>query len=90
MSEIVSNAVRHAQTDLDITVVLRRDFLILQVRDRSLDTPRSPEIVPDSPHSEGGRGLRLVDMLATSWGSSVGEHGKTVWASLRHRQLTQH
>jgi hypothetical protein len=69
--------------------VLRRDFLILQVRDRSLDTPHSPDADSDAPYAEHGRGLRLVDTLATSWGSSVGEHGKTVWVSLRHRRLTQ-
>jgi anti-anti-sigma regulatory factor/anti-sigma regulatory factor (Ser/Thr protein kinase) len=89
MSEIVSNAVVHAMTDLDVTVVLRRDYLILQVRDRSLDTPRSPDVDADSPYAEHGRGLRLVDMLATSWGSSTGEHGKTVWVTLRHRPLTR-
>ncbi len=88
MSEIVSNAVVHARTDLDVTVVLRRDYLILQVRDRSLNEPRAPEVDPDSPYAEHGRGLRLVDTLATSWGSSLGEHGKTVWVSLRHRRLT--
>lgn len=87
MSEIVSNAVVHARTDLDVTVLLRRDYLILQVRDRSLSEPRVPD-EPDSPYAEHGRGLRLVDTLATSWGSSLGEHGKTVWVSLRHRRLT--
>ena len=88
MSEVVSNAVLHARTDLDVTVLLRHNYLIIQVRDRSLDEPRPPEVDPDSPYAEHGRGLRLVDTLATSWGSSVGEHGKTVWVSLRHRQLT--
>lgn len=87
ISELVTNAVVHAGTELDVTVVLRRGFLFLQVRDRSVDLPRTPgpEIV--SPRAEHGRGLRLIDSLATSWGSSAAPHGKTVWATVRVRPL---
>jgi hypothetical protein len=87
VSELVSNAVVHAGTELDVTVVLRGDLLFLQVRDRSVRLPRSPAPGMVSPRAEHGRGLHLVDSLATSWGSSAGPHGKTVWATIRVRPL---
>ena len=87
ISELVTNAVVHAGTELDVTVVFRRDFLFLQVRDRSVDLPRAlgPESV--SPRAEHGRGLHLIDSLATSWGSSAAPDGKTVWAAVRVRPI---
>ena len=30
----------------------------------------------------GGRGLLIVEALATDWGADVHEHGKTVWFEL--------
>jgi anti-sigma regulatory factor (Ser/Thr protein kinase) len=43
-----------------------------------------PDDPPDDPHDEGGRGLRLVERLATSWGvSRRPDGGKVVWCTLR-------
>jgi hypothetical protein len=30
-----------------------------------------------------GRGLRLVDAIAASWGVEIADDGKTVWAELQ-------
>jgi len=61
------------------TVITPRRPPASQVRDRSIHLPRSPGPDVVSPRAEHGRGLRLVDSLATSWGSSAGPDGKTVW-----------
>jgi anti-anti-sigma factor len=81
-SELVTNAVIHARTDLRLRVELRGDLLHLAVRD---DNPRMLRLVtiPD-PEAEGGRGLWLVDQLARAWG--VNRHpdgGKVIWCTLR-------
>jgi anti-sigma regulatory factor (Ser/Thr protein kinase) len=85
VSELVSNAVQHAGTDMDLTVVLRGSYLHLSVRDGD---PRLPvvadPVLPDGkPMSERGRGLQLVDGYATAWGCRPTAGGKTVWATLR-------
>jgi anti-anti-sigma factor len=81
VSELVTNAVVHARTDLRLRVELRGDLLHLAVRDGSPWQLR-PATIPD-PEAEGGRGLWLVDQLARSWG--VNRHpdgGKVVWCTL--------
>jgi anti-sigma regulatory factor (Ser/Thr protein kinase)/anti-anti-sigma regulatory factor len=84
ISELVSNAVEHAGTDLTVTVALRGRYLHLSVQDGST----RPAVQADA--AEGGplvpvrgRGLQLVARYATAWGSAPVPGGKTVWATLR-------
>jgi anti-anti-sigma regulatory factor/anti-sigma regulatory factor (Ser/Thr protein kinase) len=80
VSELVTNAVLHARTELRLRLELRGDLLHLAVRDGN---PRMLVIMP-GPEAEGGRGLWLVDQLARAWG--VNRHpdgGKVVWCTLR-------
>ncbi len=81
-SELVTNAVRHAGTDLDLVISRRDLYLHLGVRDhRPAEPPR--------PGSDYGvdrlddRGLHLVDAVATAWGCTAGPSSKVVWATLR-------
>lgn len=79
-SELVTNAVIHARTELRLRLELRGDLLHLAVRDGN---PRMLVIIR-GPEAEGGRGLWLVDQLARAWG--VNRHpdgGKVVWCTLR-------
>jgi len=89
VSEFISNAIVHAKTDLDVTILLRADYLVIQVRDRSAKCPpRAGEVRSASASgADHGRGLALVDRLTSSWGYSVGPHGKTMWATIRIRPL---
>jgi anti-sigma regulatory factor (Ser/Thr protein kinase) len=80
-SELVTNAMVHARTELRLRVELRGELLHLAVHDGS---PRLLRLVtsPD-PEAEGGRGLWLVEQLARAWG--VNRHpdgGKVVWCTL--------
>jgi anti-sigma regulatory factor (Ser/Thr protein kinase) len=80
-SELVTNAVIHARTELRLRVELRGELLHLAVRDGNPWQLR-PATIPD-PEAEGGRGLWLVDQLARAWG--VNRHpdgGKVVWCTL--------
>ena len=73
-SELVTNAVIHAESDIAVTV-RGEQSLRVEVSDES------PEQV--SPVRLGdGRGLRLVDALAASWGVSPQRRGKVVWFEL--------
>ena len=72
---------RHAgDDDLVLSVALGRRFLHLSVRDGSAAPPI--RLIPD-PYNGGGRGLILIDALASGWGTTQVSGGKVVWATLR-------
>ncbi|MCP2323057.1 hypothetical protein HDA40_001564 [Hamadaea flava] len=91
VSELVTNAVQHAQTEMDLVLTHRGPRLHLQVR----DTAYAPALFPIEPFTSlvyrvgddriGGRGLMLVAMLSTACGTNVGTNAKTVWATLQVR-----
>jgi anti-sigma regulatory factor (Ser/Thr protein kinase) len=79
VSELASNAVRHADTPYDLTVQTGT-VVRIEVRDGSPD----PAVIqhPD-PAATGGRGLWLVDHFSDRWGSELVPGGKVVWAELQ-------
>jgi anti-sigma regulatory factor (Ser/Thr protein kinase) len=90
MSELVSNSVQHAGTDIVVRLARNGDHLYLSVRDGSPVPPRVAGGAMDGPLPYGagtladrGRGLHLVDTYTTAWGCNVAGDGKTVWATLR-------
>jgi serine phosphatase RsbU (regulator of sigma subunit)/anti-sigma regulatory factor (Ser/Thr protein kinase) len=76
VSEVVTNAVRHAQGDRIGLRVVRTDALLFEVTD---DEPALPAMITAGPDDESGRGLRVVSRLARDWGASATGHRKTVW-----------
>jgi anti-sigma regulatory factor (Ser/Thr protein kinase) len=85
LSELTSNALEHGGSDLlAVRVVVAPGRLTIEVSDLTADEPRP---MPDSSKAETGRGLRIVDQLATRWGwDAVDGDGKTVWATLHDPQ----
>ncbi len=86
MSELVTNAVEHAGSQITVTVTRRGIGLHLAVADTSsalpvLLTPTPP--VPGEPLNDRGRGMRMVDSVATIWGCEPTATGKVVWATVR-------
>jgi anti-sigma regulatory factor (Ser/Thr protein kinase) len=79
VSELVCNAVRHAGTDIDLTLRARKRGLRMEVTDGSTAQVRRRT---SSIFDEGGRGLQLVDALASHHGVRPLPGGKTVWAEL--------
>jgi serine/threonine-protein kinase RsbW len=86
VSELVTNAVRHASTG-GSALVLRLEtaggWLRIEVHDadRRMPQPRTPDVLDES-----GFGLVLLDALADKWGIRESTIGKAVWAELDTRQ----
>ena len=78
VSELASNAVRHARTPFEVTVRVT-DVVWVGVRDGS---PRPPRVLFASSSDISGRGLLLVSNLATRWGIDWRDGDKVVWAEL--------
>jgi anti-anti-sigma regulatory factor len=81
ISELVTNAVVHANTSIDVTLRLVGPLLHLAVRDLGGGRVHLVGIADES--SDHGRGLLLVDALAASWGTVVPQFGKVVWATMK-------
>ncbi|GAA3498026.1 hypothetical protein GCM10019016_051290 [Streptomyces prasinosporus] len=85
VSELVTNAVVHAGTDVHLTCRLEETgALVVEVSDRHPSrAPRGTE--PEAPPHEApeyGRGLPLVAALSEAWGVTYRPGTKTVWARL--------
>lgn len=79
ISELVTNAIRHA----DGPIQLRMDLSALHLRVAVFDdSHRSPYLRHAEPDETGGRGLQLVEHVATEWGVDTGDTGKWVWFTL--------
>jgi anti-sigma regulatory factor (Ser/Thr protein kinase) len=78
VSEVVTNAVLHARSDLVLSVEDLGDTIRVEVADSS---PVSPRLHNFAIESATGRGLRMLDQLAMGWGveSAATGDGKVVW-----------
>ena len=75
-SEVVTNAILHAGTSVDVTVRGVGAGVQIEVTDGVREMPG----VVDLPlGTESGRGLRLVAELSEDWGVMPLVGGKTVW-----------
>lgn len=79
VSELVSNALLHAGTELDVHLRRADGRLRVEVHDRS---PRLPERKYYSTSSVTGRGLVFVSELSQAWGFEPTDSGKVVWFEL--------
>jgi hypothetical protein len=80
VTEMVNNVVAHAQTPMVVLLANRGAGLAVAVRDGSERIPAftgAPALT-----SYGGRGMLLIDSVATRWGNLPLAHGKVVWALL--------
>ena len=79
VSELATNVALHARTDLRITVRLEGSELWAEVKDWNSRVPQ-PCLAPEGATT--GRGLRLVDAVATRWGVERDDDGKIVWFAI--------
>jgi serine phosphatase RsbU (regulator of sigma subunit)/anti-sigma regulatory factor (Ser/Thr protein kinase) len=77
-SELVTNAVRYAQGQIGLRLVLEGG-LVIEVLDDSAALPRLRH--PDDDE-ERGRGLQVVSQVAQRWGARRAVQGKIVWCEL--------
>ncbi|HEX2384386.1 MAG TPA: ATP-binding protein [Acidimicrobiales bacterium] len=76
VSELVSNAILHAHTPLEVAVRIRGTHIRITVADESPVIPAMKQYAQDSVT---GRGLTMVDSAAERWGIDEMADGKAVW-----------
>ena len=76
VSEVVTNAVVHARTEITVTVRHLPQTIRVEVHDLDPRVPRTRNVPVDA---ESGRGLSLVEALGLRWGVQPQVPGKTVW-----------
>lgn len=79
VSEVVTNALLHAGTPIDVAASLDEDGLRVEVGDGSLHLPVRRRYATTAGT---GRGLLMLEQLVDDWGVSRHQRGKTVWFRL--------
>ena len=79
-SELVTNAILHAHTPVQLGMVVDGEHLLVCVADRLPGHVLEPRA--HSRERPGGRGLALVAALSEQWGTTSFTGGKTVWFTL--------
>lgn len=79
ISELVTNAVIHAGSAIELCMAQEADAIRFEVHDRSgcMPSPRRT-----APGDTCGRGLMLVAALSRAWGVDARGPGKAVWFTL--------
>jgi anti-sigma regulatory factor (Ser/Thr protein kinase) len=80
VTELATNAVRHARTLFTVAMTWDGRRLRIEVSDAHPVPPEPRDEIPAD--STGGRGLLLVEQLADRWGYDPHERGKTIWCDL--------
>lgn len=77
VSELLTNALLHADTELDLRTSLEGDRIRVEVADGS---PGRPMLRYPPADATSGRGVAIVDALASGWGvEELPGGGKSVW-----------
>ncbi len=80
VSELVTNAVLHARTKLSLTVDRGDTSVSIHVADSN---PILPVMRSHNTDAGTGRGLHVLDRMASRWGSHNVDGGKIVWFEIR-------
>lgn len=85
VAELAANAVTHGRVpgrdfELRLALLPAKDTLRIEVSDARGD--RALRFLDGRLEDENGRGLVIVQVLATLWGVSERDVGKTVWVEL--------
>lgn len=76
--ELVANAVEHGRGEVSVHVgITEAGDVVVSVTDSNVLLPR---LLPQDPQAPRGRGLLIVDSLASEWGTGPTASGKVVWA----------
>ena len=80
VSEVVTNAITHGEGRPVVDVDVKSDGMRVCVTDQAADMP---SVQPQDEASEHGRGMFIVDTLASRWGvSPLAPTGKAIWFEL--------
>lgn len=84
-SEVCENAVLHAGTSFDLELTVSGDEVTVAVTDHgsaALENHRARPTEPGSRATTHGRGLLLVERIASAWGTRHDGTGHQVWFTL--------
>jgi anti-sigma regulatory factor (Ser/Thr protein kinase) len=81
VSELATNAVRHARSPFRVSVDESGGFVCISVQDAGDEHAGLPTIAPDD-HALDGRGVAIIEALAHRWGYDALADGTVVWAQL--------
>ncbi|MEV6209697.1 SpoIIE family protein phosphatase [Kitasatospora sp. NPDC051914] len=79
VSELVTNALLHADAPRRLRLYRDDRTLTVEVSDAGSQAPR---LRSSAEEDEGGRGMHLVSELAHRWGTRPTKEGKVVWAEV--------
>lgn len=80
VSELVTNAIVHARSSVQLRVAMLDSTIRVEVHDHGGE---APHLVESDPGEPGGYGLPLVNSLADEWGCElIDGDGKRVWFEL--------
>jgi hypothetical protein len=78
-TELLSNAARACRSRIVLRLDVHQDSIRIEVYDDGPGVPVKRQVPADEV---GGRGLRIVDSLSTSWGTIPRPAGKYVWSEM--------
>ncbi|HEX4091381.1 MAG TPA: ATP-binding SpoIIE family protein phosphatase [Trebonia sp.] len=78
VSELVTNAIKYANGETTLQLILEPDILTCEVHDTS---PALPRVLQVDKDAENGRGLHVVSQLSARWGARRSHGGKVVWCA---------
>jgi len=81
-SELATNAVVHAGTAFHVTAIRQARSIRVEIFDSARAQPR---VCTPGPYDESGRGIQLVEHLASRWGCEPRAGGKAVWFEVPSR-----
>jgi anti-sigma regulatory factor (Ser/Thr protein kinase) len=76
VSELVTNAIKYANGETMLRLILEPESLVCEVHDTA---PALPRVLQVDKDAETGRGLHVVSQLAQRWGARRTPTGKVVW-----------
>lgn len=86
VTELVTNATRHAHSAVDLTIASEHGRVRIEAHDDSSAIPIATRVDTETRH----RGLQLIEDLSEGWGVDVrGDDGKIVWCELASTGLAR-
>lgn len=85
ISEVVTNAIVHAQTSITLSLHHQGRSVRAEVADHSTAWPTP---LPAGPDKERGRGLAILAAYSERWGVDPSPDGKTVWFVCAERRAS--
>ncbi|MGW1910664.1 ATP-binding protein [Streptomyces sp. NPDC002076] len=82
VSELVTNVITHVGLGTPTTLAVSMSGTHLRIEVHDPDTRALPALLEVGLASESGRGMRLVESIATRWGVEIGTDRKVTWCEI--------